>query len=333
MEVSGLAKASDGITPAVGSTLEQQRGVAPASAHYACRVAQETATEFQQIEKVLDGLEQSGSLEVGMIFELGIGRQPFVIAAIMEMPSNTGRVFRLAEAGSGRVITMMRDASNTSRTLPGSVGKAPLVQDAAAAAGSSQPSGSLLGTIEYWASGLIPRDEDVKKRAKVAAELAPTSQQSIKASIKHIRSGGWAEDLAAEMPAHACGAEFTTSYAPSVMNRLAELYCVLLEEHDQNERKALAGVLEKLFSALSKVPFIKNDQIVFSRLSNLRNRTSGPRGLVLLMLQTLYKAYLGNTSALDLASPLDQTVWSRGSSVIEVVEILVGARQFRSSRA
>ena len=223
MEVSGLAKVSDGITPAVGSTLEQQQGVAPTSAHYACRVAQETATEFQQIEKVLDGLEQSGSLEVGTIFELGIGRQPFVIAAIMEMPSNTGRVFRLAEAGSGRVITMMRGASNTSRTLPGSAGKAPLVQDAAAAAGSSQPGGGLLGTIEYWASGLIPRDEDVKKRAKVAVELAPTSQQSIRSSIKQIRSGGWAEDLAAEMPAHACGAEFTTSYAPSVMNRLAEL--------------------------------------------------------------------------------------------------------------
>jgi hypothetical protein len=33
MEVSGLAKASDGITPAVGSTLLQQQGVAPASAH------------------------------------------------------------------------------------------------------------------------------------------------------------------------------------------------------------------------------------------------------------------------------------------------------------
>ena len=33
LEVSGLAKASDGITPAVGSTLLQQQGVAPASAH------------------------------------------------------------------------------------------------------------------------------------------------------------------------------------------------------------------------------------------------------------------------------------------------------------
>ena len=89
MEVSGLAKVSDGITPAVGSTLEQQQGVAPTSAHYACRVAQETATEFQQIEKELDGIEQFRVLEVGMMFELGIGRQPFVIAAIMEMPSNT----------------------------------------------------------------------------------------------------------------------------------------------------------------------------------------------------------------------------------------------------
>ena len=35
MEVSGLAKVSDGITPAVGSTLEQQQGVARTSAHYA----------------------------------------------------------------------------------------------------------------------------------------------------------------------------------------------------------------------------------------------------------------------------------------------------------